>query len=143
MVEWVKRTILKHKYFIRYAMIGVTGVTIDFLVFYFLAHHSQLHYQIANVISVSCGISNNFILNVFFNFKTKDNYFFRFMQFFGIGILGLVISAGLLWLFIDFWHLNELVSKGITIGIITFIQFNLNRIFTFRGYDIEDSEKSE
>ena len=65
---------------VRYCVIGVSGATLDALLFYLLTHIG-IHYQIANLISVSCGIVNNFFLNAFFNFKTKNRLLFRFCSF--------------------------------------------------------------
>lgn len=125
----------KYKHFVKYAMIGVTGVSIDMFLFYILHQKAGMYYQLANLISVSCGISNNFILNAFLNFKMKDKILTRFIQFYSIGLLGLLISAGLLYLFIEHFLMSEILSKLITVAVVTVVQFNLNKIFTFKGYD--------
>ena len=125
----------KHKYFIKYALIGVTGVSIDMFLFYILHKQVGIHYQFANIISVSCGITNNFMLNAFFNFKMKDKLIQRFFQFYSIGLFGLLISAGLLYLFIEQFFIQEIVAKLMTVAVVTIVQFNLNKLVTFRGYN--------
>lgn len=125
----------RYKHFIKYALIGITGVTLDMILYYVLNTYTDMHYQIANLISVSLGISNNFILNALLNFKVKDRLTMRFIQFYSVGLFGLLISAGLLYWFIEILCLNEMLSKAFTIGIVTLIQFNLNKIITFKGYD--------
>lgn len=125
----------KYKHFIKYAMIGITGVSIDMVMFYVLNKNVGMHYQLSNVISVSCGITNNFLLNAFFNFKMKDRLLIRFFQFYSIGLFGLLISAGLLYLFVEHFLILEIVAKIMTVGVVTIIQFNLNKIFTFKGYN--------
>ena len=115
---------------VRYCVIGVSGATLDAVLFYMLTRIG-IHYQIANLISVSCGIVNNFFLNAFFNFKTKNRLFFRFCSFYLIGMLGCGISALLLWLFIGKWGLPTFASKLAIIFIVTALQFTLNKMFTF------------
>ena len=115
---------------VRYCVIGVSGATLDALLFYLLTHIG-IHYQTANLISVSCGIVNNFFLNAFFNFKTKNRLLFRFCSFYLIGMLGCGISALLLWLFIEKWGLPTFASKLAIIFIVTAVQFTLNKMFTF------------
>ncbi len=123
---------IKYETFINYSIIGVMGVTLDFIVFYLLHNKVGLYYQFANIISVSCGIINNFIFNSIFNFKVKDRLLFRFMQFYLIGSIGILLSSGLLFLFIEMFGIHELISKASIIFIIVVVQFGLNKKFTFR-----------
>ena len=91
-----------------------------------------MHYQLANFLSVSFGIINNFLLNRQFNFKTKDKLIKRLASFYSVGMFGWALSAGCLWLFIEVMSLNALVAKLGTIFIATIVQFCLNKFITFR-----------
>ena len=62
----------KHRYFVRYCVIGASGASLDFVIFYILTSKLMLFYQYANIISISAGITNNFLWNAFLNFQTKD-----------------------------------------------------------------------
>ncbi len=115
---------------VRYCVIGVTGASLDAVLFYLMTR-AGIHYQIANFISVSCGIINNFFLNAYFNFKTKNRLLRRFCCFYAIGMFGWGISALLLWLFIEEWGLQPFSSKLVIIFIVTAVQFTLNKTFTF------------
>ena len=115
---------------IRYCLIGATGASLDALLFWLMTR-AGIYYQVANFISVTCGIVNNFFLNAFFNFKTKNRLVRRFCSFYTIGMLGWGVSALLLWLFIERWGLRPLASKLAIIFIVTALQFTLNKIFTF------------
>lgn len=115
-----------------YGMIGCTGAGMDFVIFWFLTNKVGVHYQLANVISVTFGITNNFFLNAFFNFRTTDFLFRRFVKFFSVGMLGWGLSAGLLWLFISQFGWVEVFAKLCTIFFVTVIQFLLNKAITFR-----------
>ncbi|MBO7725374.1 MAG: GtrA family protein [Thermoguttaceae bacterium] len=115
---------------IRYCLIGVTGASLDAVLFWLMTR-AGVYYQIANFISVTCGIVNNFFLNAFFNFKTKNRLLRRFCSFYAIGMLGWGVSALLLWLFIEKWEFQPLTSKLAIIFIVTALQFTLNKTFTF------------
>ena len=116
----------------KYAIIGCSGAFLDFIIFTILIKYVCLNYLIANIISIGVGITNNFFLNSFFNFKITDNMLTRFISFFSIGMLGLFISEGLLYMFIEKLGLNNILSKLVSIFIITMIQYTLNKLITFK-----------
>ena len=115
-----------------YCLIGCTGATIDFVIFALLTQAVGVHYQMANFLSVSFGIVNNFFLNRHFNFKTKDRLWLRLASFYLVGMVGWMLSALLLWLMIERLGWNSLIAKLGTIFFVTVVQFCLNKIITFR-----------
>lgn len=128
----------KYRELIVYCMIGCTGATLDFVVYASLTHGVGLHYQIANFLSVSFGIINNFFLNRHFNFKVKDRMGARLASFYAIGMLGWALSAALLWLFVACFSINSLIAKLGTIVFVTAVQFCLNKFITFKKGDNDE-----
>jgi putative flippase GtrA len=118
--------------FVLYAFIGVTGVTIDFLIFTFLVKVLGLYYVISNLISVSFGLVNNFILNRRYNFKVYNKPVHRFMSFYFIGITGIAISTLLIHVLTETLSIPVLVSKIISVIIVVILQYIANRFITFR-----------
>ena len=55
----------------------------------------------------------------------------RFCSFCSVGLLGLGISALLLWFMIDTFDWNKIIAKIVIIFIVTLIQFVLNKYITF------------
>ena len=131
-MEKLKTFLASQRELIFYCIIGCSGVAIDYVTFAVLTHCSSLHYQAANAISVSLGICNNFMWNAHLNFKVKDNLLLRFCSFYCVGLVGLGISAALLYLFVEVMKGNVLVSKLAIIFIVTVVQFLLNKFVTFR-----------
>ena len=80
--------------FLVYCLIGVCGVTLDFLLYAGLVKWAGMHHQLANALSYSAGTINNFFLNAAFNFRTRDRLLARFVSFYAVGLLGLAVSAG-------------------------------------------------
>lgn len=115
-----------------YCLIGCTGATLDFVVYALLSNAVGMHYQLANLISVSFGIVNNFMLNFHFNFKVRDHIWKRLASFYCVGMLGWALSAALLWFFVERFGVNSLVAKLLTIFAVTITQFSLNKFITFK-----------
>ena len=128
----IKLLFAKYRQLIVYCIIGCTGATLDFVVYALLTGRVGMHYQLANFLSVSMGIINNFFWNCYFNFKTKDRILRRLVSFYSVGMFGWTLSAFCLWLFIEVMGLNAIVSKLGTIFIVTVVQFCLNKFITFR-----------
>ena len=122
----------RYRELVVYCIIGCTGAGLDFVVYAVLTSYAGMHYQLANFLSVSFGIVNNFFWNYFFNFKTKDRMLIRLGSFYAVGMFGCALSAGCLWLLIEKVGLCSLISKLATIFIVTVVQFCLNKYITFR-----------
>lgn len=124
--------VFKYRQFILYSIIGAASAGLDFLVFTFLTNFFLVNYIIANIVSVNCGIANSFLFNRRFNFKVRDRALKRFATFYAVGSLGLFVSSILLWLFVEVFILEVIISKIIVIFIITILQFSLNKLITFK-----------
>ena len=120
------------KHFFIYSVIGVSGAVLDFFIFSCLICFGT-NYLIANAIGVACGISNNFILNARYNFKTKNNFFMRFLSFSAVGMFGFFLSSSFLYLNNAYWELTVYIAKFFTIFVVAITQYLLNKTFTFRG----------
>lgn len=122
----------RFRYLILYGIIGTFCAGIDFFAFYTLTTYLEVFYLVANIISVSSGITTSFILNRKYNFKVKDKRVKRFMIFILVGSGGLLLSSALLYFFIDILTLEKVVSKILSIVFVVLIQFLLNKFITFK-----------
>lgn len=66
---------------IKYVLIGILGLVVDFGVYMILTHFNS-NVEIANVISSTCGIINNFFWNSYTNFKVHDHMLLRLFYIF-------------------------------------------------------------
>ena len=123
--------LLQKKQFLLYCVIGFSGVALDTGVYSLLVKSGLLGFQAANVVSYSCGTILSFILNARYNFRVTDKIGLRLARFFGVGILGLLVSAGLLHRLVDVYHFDNIISKIATLPVIVLLQYNLNRLFSF------------
>jgi putative flippase GtrA len=125
---------LYHKFrsLILYGIIGCFTASLDFCIFTLLTQFLNIHFLIANSISVLMGINASFILNRSLNFKVKDKLIRRYFIFLGVDLIGLCLSSIILWIGIEQLHINEIVAKLISIVMVVFFQFLLNKSITFR-----------
>lgn len=143
MKEYFYRLIKRYRELVFYCMIGCTGAAIDFVLYTIFTGWIDMHYQLANFLSVSFGIINNFFLNYFFNFKTKDRMMTRLASFYSVGMFGWALSAFLLWILVERFCINSIIAKLATIILVTVIQFCLNKFITFRKTNpYSDGEES-
>jgi len=128
---FIKTQYTRYRQLFLYGIIGGISAFLDFCVFTIL-HKLGVPYLIANVISTHVGIICSFLLNRHYNFKVKDKTKMRFLSFYIIGLIGLAISSGLLYLAVDCYHFNEIYAKIATIIVVALFQFILNKFITFK-----------
>lgn len=143
MRKTLNRLYKKHRELILYGIIGVTGATLDFLVFLFLYNLLGLHPSIATALSVTTGIVNNFFLNAFFNFKKKDHLARRFFTFFTIGLFGLVLSVLLLYVLHDIVRMDANIAKIVSIPLVVILQYFFNKKYSFGASDMSAKQAIE
>lgn len=124
--------IQKNIHLIKYGIIGVCGLAIDFTVYYILVQYTSVHYQMANVISVVITLTNNFLWNFYLNFKVTDNFWGRLFRYYVIGAAGLALSAAGLYVLVDLMLFSKILSKPIVLLFVTLSQYYLNKKITFK-----------
>ena len=131
MLKIIKQYYSRFRNLILYGIIGGFCASLDFAIYTLLCHYDLVPFLWANVISIHTGIICSFILNRTFNFKIKDKTPQRFLSFYVVGLVGLAISEGMLYVMVTLGGWNELVCKLISIVIVALIQFVLNKYITF------------
>jgi putative flippase GtrA len=129
----LRSLVSKHWNFLFYSLIGVSGASLDYILFVGLHSAVGLNIYLANTLSVTAGISNNFFLNAFLNFKSSDKLFRRFAFFYATGIAGLLLSNALLHVGVERLHLNAPLVKFVSIFFVVLLQYNLNKSLAFKN----------
>jgi len=124
--------IRKFRTFLLYGVIGCGSSALDFVLYTLFVNVLHWHYLLSNCISVLAGISTSFILNRTYNFKVKDRAKTRFAIFLTVGLCGMVLSNLILYYCIDIMQMNKIVSKILSIVLVVFFQFLLNKYITFK-----------
>lgn len=116
---------------VKYILIGVIGLVVDFGVFFVLTKFTSLNVELANFISSSCGLINNFFWNSYTNFKVSDHMWRRFIEYYVVGQITTIFTTVCLFIFVTWLHFDKILVKVIATFIATLIQFIINKLFTF------------
>lgn len=128
----LKKLYQKFRNLILYGIFGSISAGLDFLIYTLLVQSVGVQYLVANCISVLAGIVTSFILNRNLNFKIKDKTPQRFSIFLIVGLCGMLLSNLILYLCVDVLEWNKIVSKLLSIVLVVFFQFLLNKYITFK-----------
>lgn len=123
---------MRSRQFVLYATIGLTGLAIDVALFALLVGAADVDKQLANVISISVAITNNFLLNLRYNFTVRDHLLARFASFYAVGASGIALTAVVLWLMVDVLAFSALAAKVASLPLVLVVQYSLNRHISFR-----------
>lgn len=116
---------------VKYVLIGVLGLVVDSGIYTILTHF-KMNVEIANIISSTCGIINNFLWNSYTNFKVHDRMILRFISYFIVGQITTVFTTVSLFIFVTKLGYPHLIVKIVATFVATLIQFVINKVVTFR-----------
>jgi dolichol-phosphate mannosyltransferase len=142
--------------FIRFCIVGFSGVFVDLGVFWFLRDGFGLGLTRSTVISAEVAIVNNFLWNDLWTFGDiarrqpgKRQRIKRLIKFNVICLMGIVLQTLLVNFFFAFfesvhftqtfgtWLRSDLLSKLVAIFIVTFWNYWLNSRLSWRVTDVD------
>ena len=120
--------------FIKFCVVGGTGVVVDFGITFLFKEKLKLNKYIANSLGFMAAASTNYLLNRWWTFRSHDpEVAQQYVQFVGISAIGLILNNIIIYLLNDKARLNFYLSKLIAIGLVTLWNFLMNYYFTFTG----------
>jgi putative flippase GtrA len=124
-----------HRQFLFYSLIGISGVSIDVVVFFLLYNTFHIDKNFATFISLSLAISNNFTWNTIFNFKKRDKLMSRFIKFYIVGLSGFLLTALFFLVLTDWLGISANVTKLVSLLPILVLQYTINKVWSFKNYE--------
>ncbi len=117
----------------RYGFVGGTAFVVDFSVLYVLTRFAGLYYLLSAAIAFIIGLAVNYLLSIswVFNRRKVNNRFSELFIFTVIGIVGLLLTSLLMWLFTEQAGLFYLISKIITTAIVLIWNFTARKLILF------------
>ena len=120
--------------FIKFCVVGGTGVVVDFGITFLFKEKLKLNKYIANSLGFMAAASTNYLLNRWWTFRSHDpEVAQQYVQFVGISAIGLILNNIIIYLLNDKARLNFYLSKLIAIGLVTLWNFFMNYYVTFTG----------
>lgn len=117
---------------VKYGLIGILGLVVDFSVYALLTMLLKMNPELANFISSSCGLINNFFWNSYTNFKVNDHMLKRFIEYYIVGQITTVFTTVCLFIFVNLLHQDKMMVKVIATIVATLLQFGVNKAITFK-----------
>jgi len=121
--------------FLKFAMVGTSGVFVNMGVLYLLTRHASLSIEFASPIAIECSILSNFFINNFWTFRkrqTKVTFGRRIFRYHLVTGLAGIVNYLLLLLLVRVFHMHDLVANLIGIAVGTLINFFLNSLWTWK-----------
>jgi len=123
----VKLAVFKHKRFLKFVVVGATGVAVNFGILYLLTDKIHFWYLASATLAVLIAASTNYLQNHYWTFKEKrennPNVFKGWLKYLvAVGVTE-VLYLGLMYLFtsvLGFWYM---VSAVCALGITTILRF--------------------
>jgi len=115
--------------FIKFCIVGASGVLVSTGSLWFITEIVGLHYLISAVFSAFLSILSNFIFNEVWTFRDRvrsrhlKEVWERFIKFGVSRTGGVILKTALLALFTEIFHIYYLVSNLLAIGISTFLTY--------------------
>jgi putative flippase GtrA len=130
--------------FVLYALIGLSGVTLDVVLFMMLFNLFHINEELATFISISAAITNNFLLNTHLNFKVKDKLWYRYARFYLVGLTGILLTDALFFVFVDNLHISANIIKIASLLPVLLLQYSLNKRWSFKEEttNVTETEKA-
>lgn len=118
--------------FIKFGLVGFTGVFVDFGITYLCKEKLHIQKYIANAIGFSTAASSNYYLNRIWTFhSTNPKVMVEYTEFFVISLIGLGINTLVLWILVRWLKMNFYVAKIFAIAVVTIWNFFANAFITF------------
>lgn len=118
--------------FIKFGIVGFVGLLIDFGVTYLLKEKLKFNKFFANSIGFSLAVINNYLLNKYWSFESREHQYLReFTVFLTISIIGPLINNGIVYLLNVRYGRSFYLAKVISLAIVAFWNFFMNYFITF------------
>ncbi|MBK1441492.1 GtrA family protein [Parapedobacter sp. ISTM3] len=119
--------------FLRFGIVGLSGVVVDFGVTWTCKEKLRFHKYIANSLGFCVATVSNYLFNKYWTFKVISNQgmFLEFSKFLGFALVGLLINNLVVIILHGKSKLNFYLSKLIAIAIVSIWNFLGNYIYTF------------
>ena len=120
--------------FIRFGLVGFSGIFVDFGTTYLLKEKLKVHKYVASSCGFLLATISNYLLNRYWTFQSTDpKAFEQFGKFFAIALVGLLFSNLIIYILNDKLKINFYLSKVFAIAAVSIWNFFANYIYTFAG----------
>lgn len=121
--------------FLRFCLVGATGVVVDMGALALLVQFSPLPPVLAKAFACEVAIVNNFVWNDRWTFRGAGagaGRLSRFVRFNGVSLAGLALNVALFSLLIRGLGFNLYAANAVAIGLVAGFNYSLSRQWAWR-----------
>lgn len=119
--------------FLKFGVVGVSGVVVDFGVTWLLKEQLRLNKYIANSAGFACAVVSNYILNRIWTFHSADPHVgIQFAKFAVVALVGLGMNNAIIFYLTERRGIKFYTAKLVATGVVMLWNFGANYFFTFR-----------
>lgn len=128
--------------FIRYLMVGGFAFIADFGTLYLLKEWGGFNYLLSATFAFIIGIAINYQLSIHWVFDQRaiSNNIIEFLIFAFIGIIGILLNLGIIFVLTEQFNIFYLHSKLTATAIIFLFNFSARKIFLFTNQTQKTSQ---
>lgn len=135
--EQIEKQVKKYIEFIKFNMVGITNLIVDYIIFIVLIDVFNVNTLIAQGASITGGGFNNFVINKVWTFRktksSKGDLMKEFINFLISNAICTVVSMGGLYLFSNILGLNVYVVKVLLGAFVQLFNFVFYKFIIFRN----------
>ena len=116
---------------IKFGIIGISNTLINWIIF-FLLNLVEVNYILANIIAYSLATINSYIWNSKWVFKYNNEKLVSSLKFIIVNLVGLILNTIILFILVDMFNINKIISLVIATGVVMIINYISNRLWVFK-----------
>lgn len=132
---WLVDLVARHqRRFVRFGLVGLSGVLVNFAVLVTAVEMLGVHYLVAGILATEAAICSNFLFNDRWTFRDvhrSHTWRARFIRFHSVAFGGLIISVSLLAVLVDGVGLPYFIANGGGIVAAVIWNYSGNSVVTW------------
>ena len=117
--------------FVKFCLVGGSGVAVNTAALFALTEWARLSLAIASPLAVEVAILNNFYWNNAWTFRAGSVDFGRLVKFNLVSLVGMAITTGVLLYLVNNFGLHYLIANLFGIGVAMVWNFLINFFWTW------------
>lgn len=126
----------KYEEVIKYLIFGVLTTLVSIIIYWIFTKLFHVNYMVSNIISWIGAVTFAYVTNKLFVFESKCNnnkdVIIEVYQFFKYRLLSLVIDVLLMYLFVEIFSIDDMISKLIVQFIVIVLNYLFSKLFVFK-----------
>lgn len=119
--------------FVKFGIVGVTSTLLDWGAYFLLTRYLLIYYLIAKALSFVLGVTNSYVWNRRWTFRSNDpKKFHEFSKFLVVALVGLGLNTLIMFIAVSRFHLSDIIGLIVSSVIVVCWNFLVNKLWTFR-----------